>query len=212
MCNWHPAIRRVALPLLCVVEESWTLGRPSTVALQPELRSAVNLSLMKVQVLMLAQQIMLRTIAWAPLIILEIKRADREKLAATKCKASSATRMLIAASYPPCVTFHFPWHNSTDAASSSSCRATIDDSHKVFVAPIQVHNTNRSLDASCTCCVGKVQSIFISGIKSYSVVPVFRSSVILCFPVSPLFCLITSSISSLPAKAGCSNQVSMASS
>ena len=102
--------------------------------------------------------------------------------------------LYIAASYPPCVTFHFPWHNSTNAASSSSCRATIDDSYKEFIAPIQVQmllavaglpcchynyattQTDRG-DASCTCCVSKVQSIFISGIKSYSVVPVFRSSV-----------------------------------
>ena len=58
-----------------------------------------------------------------------------------KCKATNSctTRKHIAVSYPPCVTIHFPWHSSTDAASSSSCRPTIENSHKVFIALIQVH-------------------------------------------------------------------------
>ena len=47
-----------------------------------------------------------------------------------------ATHKLIAARYPPCVTIHFPWHNSTDVTSSSSCRATINDFHAVFIALI----------------------------------------------------------------------------
>ena len=48
-----------------------------------------------------------------------------------------ATCKLIAASYPPCVTIHFLWHNSTDVATTS-CRVTADVSHKVFIAPIKV--------------------------------------------------------------------------
>ena len=44
---------------------------------------------------------------------------DARLLTRTTCR-------LIAARYPPCVTIEFPWHTSTDAASSSSCRETID--------------------------------------------------------------------------------------
>ena len=57
----------------------------------------------------------------------------------------------------------------------------------MFIVPLQ-HITvaellRGSLDVNCMCRIGKVQS---PAIKSYSVIPLFRSSVILRFPVSPL--------------------------
>ncbi len=53
---------------------------------------------------------------------------------------TSATRNLIAASYPPCVTFHFPWHKSTDAASSIAVGQ--------LYRPVSVHSCYTSPDSN----------------------------------------------------------------
>ena len=90
-----------------------------------------------------------------------------------------------------CVT----WHNSTDVASSS-CRATIHDSHKVFVASIQVQM--QMAVAGLPCC-DYIQHITVphwmpvaravsAKFKAFSfpvlkVIPLFRYSVLPLFRV-----------------------------
>ena len=64
------------------------------------------------------------------------------------------------------------------ALFSSGCRATVE-SLSSFHSSLQWQSY-----ANCTCHVGKVQAFSFPVIKSYSVVPVFRFSVIPCFPVS----------------------------
>ena len=123
------------------VEELWTLDRLSTVALL-EIRSIVTLSLYEGTSSEVAQHCWrLIQIVWSSLKL--NAQTGRSWLQQNAMLLTRATRKLIAARYPPCVSIHFPWHNSINAVSSCSCRATNDSINR----PVSVQSSYASPDS-----------------------------------------------------------------
>ena len=91
--TWHVQLPsgeiHVALSLLSAVEELWTLDRPSTVALQLELTSALVLNLCEGTTIEVSSTLTAED--WVIHVYLRLNaQTERIKLAAAKCKATNS--------------------------------------------------------------------------------------------------------------------------